>query len=191
MKAAKSVRVVIGLMSSLLLAAAPALLAQEGAGKKTESFGEGRIIGTDGTKIRVSSFVIETGIDRIAYSDDRLKGAADPERSYLALNMVRSIQVRRRPTFGSVAQTSILAGFAGGIVSLLASDPWGGPTKDTWPAIGLGTAACAAAGAVISFTVRRYTTVYTNPDAVPKPIIKLTMGPVAPRTNGLSFSIAY
>lgn len=191
MKAAKNVRIVIGLMVSLFLAAAPALRAQEGATTKPESFGAGRIVRADGTKILVAGFTIEAGIGRVAYSEVRFKGSRDPEPSYLALNMVRSIQARQRPTFGSVAQTALLAGFAGGIVGLLASDPWGGPWKDTWPAIGLGTAACTAAGAVIGLTVRRYGTVYTNPDAVPKPIIKLTLGPVAPHTPGMSLSIAY
>jgi hypothetical protein len=191
MRAAKTGRIAISLTVALFLAAAPGLRAQQSAATKSESFGEGRIIRADGTKIRVFSFVIDPGIDRVVYSGDRLRGVTDPEPSSLALNMVRSIQARQKPTFASVAQTFLMGAFAGGIVSLLASNPWGGPWKDTWPAIGLGTAVCGAAGAVIGLTVPRYRTVYTNPEAMPKPIIKLTMGPVAPRTPGLSLSIAY
>lgn len=174
-----------------LISSGPSLRAQAEAKPKPESFGTGRIIRADGTKIRVSSFTIETGTGRVAYSDDRVKDSLGPTPSSLDLSMVRSIQVRLRPTFASVAQTTVLAGVAGGIVSLLASNSRGGPWKDTWPAIGAGTAACAAAGAIIGLTVRRYKTVYANPDAMPKPIIKLTLGPVAPRTAGVNFSISY
>lgn len=191
MRAAKIDQVAIRLTVALFLAAAPGLRAQEGAATKPESFGEGRIIRADGTKIRVFSFVIETGIDRVAYSGDQPKSVSDPERSYLALNMVRSIQVRQRPTFAAGAKFFLMGTFAGGVVSLLAIDRLGGPKKDTWPVIGLGTAAFAAVATVLGLTVRRYKTVYTNPENAPKPIIKFTMGPVAPHTPGMSISIAY
>jgi len=183
--------IAVMLAAALFLSASPALRAQEGEGKKTESFGEGRIIRADGTKIRVSSFSVETAIGRVAYSDFRPGKRAEAELLHIALNMVRSVQARELPTFWSVAQATVLAGVVGGIVGLIVSNPWGGPWRETWPAIGAGTAACAAAGAVVGLAARRYRTVYANPDTMPKPIIKLTMGPVAPRTPGLSLSVSY
>lgn len=191
MRALKSQRILVVLAVSLFFASAPALRAQDEAGKKTESFGEGRIIRADGTKVFVKRFNIEMGTERVVYVDLRQERQTDPEPLSLAFTMIKSVQVRERPTFGSVAKTALLAGFAGGVVSLLAADPWGGPWKETWPSIGIGTAACVAVGTVIGLTVRRYRTVYTNPEHAPKPIIKLEMGAVAPRTPGLSISIAY
>ena len=191
MNAAKKTRVAIGIAVSMSLASASVLQAQTAAGKKTESFGEGRIIRPDGTKIFVKWFKIEFGIDRVEYFDVRQEKQADPESLHIALNMVRSVQVRRRPTVASVARTSLLAGFAGGVVSLLASNSWGGPWKETWPEIGAATAACAAAGAVLGLTVRRYRSVYSNPDAAPRPVMKFTLGPVAPRTPGVVVALGF
>jgi hypothetical protein len=174
----------------LALAAVP-LRAQDAAGRKIDSFGEGRIIRADGTKIFVKWFNLQTGIDRIEYFDFRQEKQTDPETLFIAFNMIKSAQARERPTFGSVASTALLAGFAGGVASLIAANLWGGPWKETWPGIGLGTAACAAVGTVIGLTIRRYRTVYTNAENSPKPVIKLEMGAVASRTPGLSLSIAY
>lgn len=176
--------VLAGLAVWTLAWTAPALRARADAQSKPDSYEAGRIFRADGTKIIVSSFVLEAG--RVAY---RLKKDAEP--SSLDLSRVKSLQVRLRPTFAGTSQAILLGAFAGGVVCLMVADAWGGPWKDTWPAIGAGTAAFAAAGAVIELTVKRYRTVYTNPDLAPKPIIKLEMGPVAPRTPGISLSISY
>jgi len=183
MKPTRHVQVAAASAMIMWITAAPGLQAQEGqAGASSSSYAEGRILKTDGTKIRVDSFVLEPG--RVAY---RLGAAAGP--AFLDLAQVGSLQVRRPTTFGRTARSFLLGAFVGGIVSLLASNPWGGPWKDTWPAIGVGTALFGAAGAVLELTIKRYETVYSNPDFVPKKIIKLTLGPVSPRSSG--FSIAY
>ena len=173
------------LTAALFLADAPALRAQEDAAAKTESFGEGRIVRPDGTKIRVSSFDLEAA--RVSF----LPAGAAAASSSLDLSGVKLVQARIMTKFSDVSRAALWGGFAGGVVSLIAANPWGGPWKETWPAIGAGTLAAAAAGAAIVLTVRRYRTIYANPDYAPKPIIKLTMGPVAPHTPGMSLSIAY
>ena len=168
----------------MLGAAANGLLAQGAPAGETASYAEGRILKTDGTKIRVASFALEPS--RVAY---HLEASAAP--AFLDLAQVGFLQVRRPTTFGRTARAFLLGAFAGGVIGLLAADPWGGPWKETWPAIGLGTALFGAVGAVLELTIRRYETVYSNPDFVPKKIIKLEMGAVGPRTPGLSLSISY
>ncbi len=185
MKRTKLVRFAAAAAMVMWITAVPGLRAQEGqAGASSSSFAEGRILRTDGEKIRVASFVLESS--RVAY---RLGASAEP--SFLDLAEVGSLQVRRPTTFGRTARSFLLGAFVGVVVGLIVADRWGGPTKGTWPGIGAGAVLFGGIGAVLELTIRRYETVYSNPDFVPKKIIKLEMGAVAPRTPGVSLSISY
>jgi hypothetical protein len=174
----------VGFAVSMALAITAGLWAQDEKAIKAETFGAGRIIRADGTKVIVSSFVIEERA--VAYL---LKNGE--EALSLDLDKVASLQVRVRPTLGRSVQGFFLGAAFGGIVSLLASSSWGGPTKSTWPAIGAATAACALAYPVFEWTVRRYKTVYTRSVSGPGLTIEGGAGIVAPGAAGLRLSIRY